>query len=78
MKHYKYGFLVDLECADQLAHSDYMEHLRLPENERPNPTQQKVPDQGKVTPDAAKWNAAQWNVSTFELTAGPENRQPPQ
>jgi hypothetical protein len=52
VRHYKFKVLVDLACADELAHSDYMESLRLPENERPNPTQQRVPDQGMaVDPD---------------------------
>lgn len=51
VRHYKYGSLVDLPCADALAHSDYMESLRLPENERPNPTQQRVPQQGTVVSD---------------------------
>lgn len=48
VRHYKFRFLVDSACADNLAHSDYMESLRLPENERPNPTEQRVPDQGPV------------------------------
>jgi hypothetical protein len=70
-KHYKFGFLVDRECADELAHLDYMEHLRLPENERPNPTIQRVPDQGQVTPQPAQWNTAQFNVDGLALTPGP-------
>src|SRR5262252_9439256 len=73
MRHYKFGVLVDIGCADELAHSDYMEGLRLPENERPNPTKQRVPDQGKVVPDGAQWNVAQWDVDPFILTAGPDN-----
>jgi len=47
IRHYKFGVLVDIGCADDLAHSDYFQDLRLPENERPFPTQQRVPDQGK-------------------------------
>ena len=77
-KHYKYGFLVDVGCSDELAATDYMETLRLPETERSRPTRQRVPDQGKVVYEAGKWNKAQWNVDNWEITAGPETGQPPQ
>jgi hypothetical protein len=50
-RHYKFGFLVDSECQDELAHLDYMDSLRLPDQERPYPTQQRVPDQGTVMTD---------------------------
>jgi len=71
--------LVDDKCADELSHSDYMEALRLPDLERPFPTQQQVPDQGKKTPDPPfTLNAGQLDKDPLELSPGPRTGQPPQ
>lgn len=76
--HYKYGFLVDVECADELNASDYLESLRLPENERPFPTQQRVPDQGTVMTDGFFLDSSDLDVDSFDTTAGPSVTQRPQ
>jgi hypothetical protein len=79
VRHYKFGVLVDLACADELAHSDYMESLRLPENERPYPTQQRVPDQGTVTEDYGFFfDSTSLDTGKLRMTAGPVVRQGPQ
>lgn len=44
-RHYKKGFLVDKLCADARAHDDYMAEL-IRGRERPDPTEQKVANQG--------------------------------
>jgi hypothetical protein len=78
VRHYKFGVLVDVGCADSLAHSDYMESLRLPENERPNPTQQRVPDQGPVTQDYQfVLGTTPLDTGKFRMTAEPRVGQPP-
>ncbi len=77
VRHYKFGVLVDMACADELAHSDYMEALRLPENERPYPTQQRVPDQGKVVVDCFQLDSSNLDTDEFCMTAGPIPPQGP-
>jgi hypothetical protein len=75
VRHYKFGVLVDVSCADQLAHSDYMESLRLPENERPNPTLQRVPDQGPVDDIGFIFSSSPFDTGVFRKTAGPDVTQ---
>jgi hypothetical protein len=78
VRHYKYKVLVDMKCADELAASDFMEQLRLPENERPNPTQQQVPDQGTVTQDYGFFfGTSSFDTGKFRMTAEPRVGQPP-
>lgn len=49
VRHYKTKKLVDVKCADEMTHSDYMELVERPvENEVR--TIQPVPDQGPATP----------------------------
>lgn len=72
VRHYKFKALVDLRCADELAHSDYLEQLRLPENERPDMTQQQVPDQGTVVQDYGFFfDSTPFDTGKFSMTAGP-------
>jgi hypothetical protein len=79
VRHYKYKVLVDLKCADELTASDFMESLRLPENERPNPTQQQVPDQGTVTQDYGFFfSSTHLDTGKLRMTAEPRVGQPPQ
>ncbi|PWT76634.1 MAG: hypothetical protein C5B60_03880 [Chloroflexi bacterium] len=78
-RHYKFGALVDLKCADELAHSDFYERLRLPDTDRPNPTQQRVHVQGPVVPvPAFEFNKSHFNDDTVALTPGPRSLQEPQ
>lgn len=78
-RHYKFKVLVDRACADELAHSDYMEGLRLPEDERPNMTEQQVPDQGTVVADYGFiFDATPLDTGKMRMTPGPSVTQPPQ
>jgi|SRR5215467_2304259 len=78
IRHYKFGVLVDAKCADELAFTDYFDDLRLPENERPNPTRQRVPDQGPVVPQGFTFETSDFDVDDFPYTPGPKDQQGPQ
>jgi|SRR5215467_6456978 len=75
-RHYKYGFLVDVACADELNATDFLETLRLPENERPFPTEQRVPDQGPVVDVGFIFDSSPFDTGAFRTTAGPSVTQP--
>jgi len=79
IRHYKFGVLVDAKCADELAFTDYYDDLRLPDTERPNPTMQRVPDQGTVTEDYGFFfSQTHFDTGKFRMTAGPIIDQEPQ
>jgi hypothetical protein len=45
VRHYRFGRLVDMHCADEMTHDDYMSTLELPE-ERRRTSEQPVTCQG--------------------------------
>jgi hypothetical protein len=64
VRHYRYGRLVDVKCADDLTHDDHMSMLELPE-ERRRTSEQPVAFQGEAPYPPAEWYKAQWYIDKW-------------
>jgi hypothetical protein len=66
VRHYRYGRLVDVKCADELTHTDYMGLLERPE-EHTQHSEQPVAFQGEQPTPPAEWYTARWYIDKWGM-----------
>lgn len=65
VRHYKTRRLVDVKCADEPTHTDYMSMLQIPPDQGRR-AEQPVPFQGEqVVKGTGKWYNGEWYVATW-------------
>lgn len=66
VRHYRTKRLVDVHCADEPTHSDYMTWLQR-RNEDRRHAEQTVPFQGEQPVPPGQWYAKSWYVSDWRV-----------